>query len=180
MSVADSNIVIITGPESVGKTTLVTSLADYYNSISQPEYARDYITDLNRAYNYSDIEKIAEVQVKELYQKKKEAGKKKIFIDTYLIITKIWFVWFAGKYPDWIDDEITKTNRALYLLCSPDIEWYPDNVRENGGEARNKLFTEYEKELRKFNLNYRIIKGAGNERFDMARAFVDEYFQINK
>jgi nicotinamide riboside kinase len=179
MSDSNTTLIIITGPESVGKTSLVTHLSKEPDRIALPEFARDYIGGLNRQYNYNDIETIARRQVSELAQARKEASSQTIFLDTYLIITKIWFLWHAGRYPEWLDPEIAKTSDALYLLCSPDIEWQEDNVRENGGEARERLFDEYKRELEKFKLNYKIVKGIGEERFQKAISYVNEYIRFN-
>ena len=53
---------IITGPESSGKTTLFQQLINFYNIKGVHEYAREYIENLNREYNYKDILEIAKVQ----------------------------------------------------------------------------------------------------------------------
>ena len=35
--------VVINGPESTGKTTLIKQLAEYFNTEHVPEFARDYL-----------------------------------------------------------------------------------------------------------------------------------------
>jgi nicotinamide riboside kinase len=90
------------------------------------------------------------------------------FIDTYLLITRVWFNWVYKKHPAWIDDELIKTKDDLYLLCKPDIPWYPDRVRENGGELREVLFEIYENELIKYGMHYRYVSGEGVSRFENA------------
>ncbi|RLD81558.1 MAG: ATPase, partial [Bacteroidetes bacterium] len=61
---AKAKRIIITGPESTGKSTLSKQLANYYQTIYLPEYARTYIENLNRHYNYNDLVKIAKMQIK--------------------------------------------------------------------------------------------------------------------
>lgn len=175
----DSNpgIIVVTGPESVGKTSLVKALVDNFGGSFIAEFARDYISQLNRAYNYQDIEHIARRQLKEYKQYSADLNDSMLFVDTHLIISKIWFKWHANKYPDWIDTEISRTQNALYLLCFPDIDWQADEVRENGGEARMTLYNEYKKELDHFELNYKVVYGTGVERIDRAIQYVDEYIQ---
>ena len=60
--------VVICGPESTGKTTLARYLANYYNTKWIPEYAREYIGNLDRAYTYQDVEIIAKKQVKQFQE----------------------------------------------------------------------------------------------------------------
>ena len=94
---AGSIRIILTGPESTGKTELASALADKYKTLYIPEYARDYIENLERPYVLADIEQIAKHQVRQM----EEYTSRKLnifFIDTYLIITKVWFKWVYNKY----------------------------------------------------------------------------------
>jgi NadR type nicotinamide-nucleotide adenylyltransferase len=168
--------VILTGPESTGKTELTSALAGRYHTEYIPEYARMFIEKLDRPYRYGDLVHIAKHQAQQM----QEYSSKKLrvlFIDTYLIITKIWFLWVYKRYPGWLDDEIKKTKNDLYLLCNPDIPWFPDGVRENGGEMRNKLFVAYENELIKNNLHYKYVLGQGAERIRNAAEQVADFLK---
>ena len=168
--------IIITGPESTGKSDLSVYLADRFKGKAIPEFARTYISELNRDYTYSDIEIIAREQYETW--KSHEKSSHLVFFDTHLIITKIWFLWLYKKYPDWLDKAINETSTCLCLLCNYDIPWRPDPLRENGGEAREKLFYLYKSELEKNKINYHIIKGVGEERFKYARKVVQEKFEL--
>ena len=95
-------------------------------------------------------------------------------LDTYLIITKVWFDVVFNHHPDWIDDELKRKTIDLFLLCNTDIPWVADPVRENGGEMRERLFVMYKKELDLLGYNYSIIRGNGNERFQEALKAVEE------
>ena len=55
--------IVITGPESSGKTTLLNEINNKWNFTIIPEYARIYIDKLNRPYNYDDILEIAKGQI---------------------------------------------------------------------------------------------------------------------
>lgn len=172
--------IIVTGPESVGKSSLVETLVKKFGGNLIVEIAREYVCKLNRPYNYQDIEYIAEKQVREFERYASEQSGSMLFVDTYLIISKIWFKWHANKYPKWIDAKIANTKNALYLLCFPDIDWQADEVRENGGEARMTLFNEYKNELEYFGLNYKVVYGSGTERIDRAIQYVKEYISVEK
>jgi nicotinamide riboside kinase len=164
---------ILTGPESTGKSAISGALADYYIKNFIPEYARDYVTNLGRNYMYNDVLHIAEKQV-ELMKDYSEKSSGFLFVDTYLIITKVWFLKVFGKYPDWIDSEILRTKNDIYLLCKPDIPWIPDGVRENGGEKREQLFNEYLVELNNAGLHYFIVEGGWDTRLRNAIKIVDQ------
>jgi nicotinamide riboside kinase len=163
----ESKIIVITGAESTGKSELTKWLANYFNVSYIPEFARSYIENLDRKYNYNDVERIALKQVKQLNDFKK-SGLPWIFSDTWLIITKIWFEEVYGRMPDWIETEITNTVIDLFLVCDTDLPWIPDSVRENGGERRNFLQHRYIKTIRQYNFPFKIICGQNEIRFQNA------------
>jgi nicotinamide riboside kinase len=167
--------IVVSGPESTGKTSISEFLTEKLGCLLIPEFARDYIIRLNRKYNYTDIELIAREQVK---QRKELNGKseKMVICDTWLIITKIWFLEVFGRYPVWIDDALAELPVDLYLLCKPDIPWIPDPVRENGGRKRDYLFEKYRDEIIKIGASFEIISGKGQLRFENALKKVKLYF----
>lgn len=165
--------IVITGPESTGKTTLTEQLGRHYHTVFINEYAREYVEKLKRAYKYKDIVHIAEKQ-KEQFHAIYPKANKYIFFDTYLIITKIWFIELYNRYPEWIDEELATNRAELYLLCDTDLPWIFDSVRENSGEARKRLFKKYLDELEHFNYRYGIVMGKGVDRFQNALSFIEE------
>ena len=166
--------VVITGPESTGKSTLAESLANHYNTVFVPEYARNYVENLNRPYQYSDLEFIANKQVEDL-AKHTPLANNILFLDTYLIITKVWFEVVYKKMPEWLDNAIRKSDIDLFLLCNTDIPWTPDGVRENGGEMREYLFHQYKKELEHYGFDYRIVGGLDEQRQKEAIVYIDDF-----
>jgi NadR type nicotinamide-nucleotide adenylyltransferase len=160
--------IIITGAESTGKSTLAKQLALYYHTVYMPEYARTYIENLNRAYNYEDVVHIAKMQI-QFEQAFLLKANKYIFIDTGLIITKVWFQEVFQKYPDWLDDAILKSLPDFYLVCDIDLPWKEDPVRENGTlEKRKYLMNRYIDEIKKYKVEYGIVGGRENERLQNA------------
>lgn len=164
--------IVVTGPEATGKTNISDYLARHFNASWIPEYARYYISSLRERYGYADIESIAKRQIAD-YHRYALSAEKIVIFDTWLIITKVWFQEVFRRYPAWIDEEIGNLPMDHYLLCSPDIPWEPDDVRENGGERRWYLFEKYRKELEHWGFRYDIIEGNGQERFDRAVRAVD-------
>jgi NadR type nicotinamide-nucleotide adenylyltransferase len=167
--------IALTGPECTGKSTLTVQLAKHYNAPYFSEYARDYIGSLDREYTYEDVVHIAEVQIRQAKQEV-PAGARIAFFDTYLIITKVWFNVVFGKYPGWIDEELKSGTIDLYLLCNTEIPWIADNVRENGGEMREKLYSVYEKELQDMGCRYVVVTGTDSVRLIHAIEAIERFF----
>ena len=81
-------IIVMTGPESSGKTTLATHLAGYYKAPLISEVARDYLAGKN-SYEKSDLLEIAKLQYQE--ERRVVARRpKKIICDTDLLVVMIW------------------------------------------------------------------------------------------
>ena len=73
--------IIVTGPESSGKTTLCKALSKHFNLPFSKEYAREYLDALDRDYTQEDLLKIAKGQL--------QAESRKQLLDTDLITLKI-------------------------------------------------------------------------------------------
>ncbi len=168
--------IVLTGPECTGKSTLSVQLAQHYKTLCIPEYAREYVANLSRPYAYDDVVHIAETQVRQLTEYTNRAGRI-LFLDTWLIITKIWFDLVYKKCPEWIDKELSEHTVDFYLLCDTDIPWKADAVRENGGSRREYLLGLYKKELEGFQCEFGIVRGLGNQRLNNAITLVDNYVQ---
>jgi NadR type nicotinamide-nucleotide adenylyltransferase len=167
--------IVITGPESTGKTTLAMQLAHYFDGVFIPEFAREYVTNLPNHYTYSDVETIARKQVEQYLETITNPGTM-YFFDTWLIITKVWFRWVFGRIPDWLEAEIASRPVDLYLLCQPDLPWEADAVRENGGESRLRLYEEYRRELENYGYTFAEIGGVGDDRFRNAVEAIKRFY----
>ena len=154
--------IALIGPESTAKSTLSEALAKHYKTIWVKEYARKYLTSLTRKYTIDDVLQIAKEQLKEELELLPKANKF-IFVDTELIISKVWCEDVFKICPVWISENIVKYKYDLYLLCYPDLVWEADVLRENPNR-RDYFFNWYEKELKKINANYKIMKGVGEQR----------------
>jgi len=166
----DIKRILVTGPESAGKTELANYLGEYLNGRVVPEYARAYIKRLDRSYTFEDVVRIAERQVLDFHRVSR--GDKVIIYDTWLIISKVWFEVVFNRYPGWIDRELQDASFDMVLVCAPDIPWEPDPVRENGGEQREMLYRRYLDELDRLGWRYVIITGTGQERYEYALAIL--------
>ena len=152
----NSHKIIITGPESSGKTTICKALSKHFNIPFAKEFARSYIDNLDRVYSIDDLLCIAKSQLK--------SELKYQLLDTDLITIKIWSEYKYGRCDKWILDQIEKqkTEKRFYLLCKPDITWHPDKQRENPND-RAAIFKVYKQELESLRHIYFVIKGKDRE-----------------
>ena len=144
--------IIVTGPESTGKTTLCKILAKHFNTLFIPEFARKLLDQLDRDYTQSHLLEIAEGQLLSEHNGQ--------ILDTDLITIKIWSNYKYGNCDKWILKQIEKqkTEKRFYLLCKADIPWKEDLQRETPNN-RVELFELYKQELDNLGHDYFIVKG---------------------
>lgn len=146
----------IIGPESTGKTTLAKELARRQQGLYVPEYAREYVERKGTTeVTYDELCDIAEYQIEQM---KNLTGDAPVFFDTELVITKVWFDYAFGHWPQWLDDAIRAYPMNLYIILCPDIPWVPDKARSNGSdEIRTELFERYKKEVEALGIPYYVV-----------------------
>ena len=166
--------VVLTGPESTGKSTIAQQLAEKLDALLIPEYAREYIDDLDREYTVDDITEIAIEQV-DRDNKGVSQYPELMISDTDLLTLKIWSEFKYGTCDPWIVKNLDLLLPELYLLMSPDIPWEADPQRENP-EDRDKLFEIYKNELDQLQVPYVIIKGTGDERLQNAIEAINKIY----
>ena len=144
--------IIVTGPESSGKTKLCEDLSKHFKIPFNKEYAREYLNNLNRKYIKEDLLKIAKEQLQSEINSQ--------LLDTDLITIKIWSEHKYKHCNKWIIKQIQKKRSVsrFYLLCKPDIPWQADPLRENSIN-RNEIFEIYKRELEKLKHDFFIIEG---------------------
>jgi NadR type nicotinamide-nucleotide adenylyltransferase len=159
--------VAITGPESTGKSTLTKQLAEYFCEPFVPEFARDFLTKKGGLYTETDLVLIADGQIQSENSFLPKATRF-LFCDTEMTVMKIWsevkFKTCSPRILQLLDEQ----EYVLYLLCSPDIPWQDDPLREHP-HLREELFEIYVNELEKAQRNYIVVKGNEHERFIQAR-----------
>ncbi|MBN2664257.1 MAG: ATP-binding protein [Bacteroidales bacterium] len=171
--------IVITGAESTGKSTLTKQLAKHYNTNYLKEYSREYVENLKRKYTYDDVVIITRKQI-ELEEQIANNSKKIFFVDTSLIVLKVWFEVVYNKIPDWFEKKNRETFADFYLLCNNDLDWIPDKVRENNGQMRDFLHEKYKENLENYKLNYSIISGKNNERIQKSVIEIDNFLKNNQ
>ncbi|MBK7290776.1 MAG: AAA family ATPase [Chitinophagaceae bacterium] len=169
--------IVIIGPESTGKSTLCTELAEHYNSIWCPEYAREYLLKHGTDYTFDDLLTIAKGQLalEDEYSSKIENSNKPLFIDTDMYVMKVWCEFVFGKCHRFILDQIIERKYDLYLLCNTDLPWVKDELREYPDlESRQQLHKIYTDIMINQQTPWVDIKGNYDERLAKAIKAVDE------
>ena len=168
--------IAIIGPESTGKSTLAQDLASHFNTTWVPEYSREYLATLDREYNYEDVLNIAQGQ---LGNENRLAlfAENYLFVDTELIINKVWCEHKWHTCHQWILDRLLDHHYDLYLLTYFDIPWVYDPLRENP-DIREELFEVYREQLEIYGANYRVVNGLGEERFRNALSAIEKAIGI--
>ncbi|WP_242926763.1 AAA family ATPase [Pontibacter vulgaris] len=163
--------IAITGPESTGKSTMAAMLAQEYNTVWVPEYARTYIGAIDRPYTLTDIEEIAKGQLQLESQVQAEATTI-LFADTDLLVLKIWSEHAFGHCPDWILKKLNQQHYNLYLLMGVDLPWEPDPQREHP-HLRQFFYDWYKRELQAMQVPFVEIAGQHHERFAQAQRHIN-------
>ena len=146
----------IIGPESTGKTTLARDIAQRYQGTYVPEYAREYVERKGTTeVTYDELCEIARHQIDEMASQQDGL----YIFDTELLITKVWFDYSFGRWPEWLDEAIKAYPMDLYVLLYPDIPWVPDKARNNGSdEIRLELFERYKREVDALGIECWMVK----------------------
>ena len=159
--------IVILGPESVGKSTMVKRLAEHLNCGYIEEFGRTY-TELTGTDGLQifDFEAIAHWHNRHIENANVD---KYLIVDTEAITTKIFAEMYLGKCESkYIDDIISKQHFDLYLVLNVDVPWVDDGTRdfpEGREEHLNNIITK----LAYRGINYVLISGNNyDERFEKA------------
>lgn len=163
--------IAVIGPESSGKSELCRNLAEHYNTLWIPEYAREYLTLIKRSYTYNDIIEIYKEQFRQEQERITDASGY-LFIDTEFIIAKVWCESVFQSSSQYVEDIINNYPYDLYLLTAPDLPWEYDPLRENPGKG-DYFFNWYKTLLQQKGLKHEIVSGAGITRIQNAISILE-------
>lgn len=167
--------VVVTGPECSGKSELSQALAAHYGVPWVPEMARPFLEQLGRPYEEADLLAIARLQLQTEEERGAEAARTDpplLICDTDLITIRIWGEEKYGRSDPWIVQQTAQRPYDLWLLCTPDLPWVPDPLRENPHD-RDRLFDVYRHTLKVLGKPFAIISGKEGERLRQGLAAIE-------
>jgi NadR type nicotinamide-nucleotide adenylyltransferase len=178
--------IVIIGPESTGKSTLCEQLAEHYHTDWCREYAREYLLAHGMNYTYDDLLTIARGQLKiedELTSKltvdRSQNQNIPCIIDTDMYVMKVWCEFVFEKCHRFILDQIVSRKYDLYLLCSTDLPWVKDELREYPDlKNRETLYKIYYDIMINQTVPWVTIKGDSEQRLATAIKAVDELLNL--
>lgn len=165
--------IVVIGPESTGKSTLSEQLAEYYNTLWVPEYARQYIEELSRPYEQQDLLAIAEGQL-HLEDERAALANNILICDTDLHVVKVWSEHKYQGCDPLILAYIASRKYDLYLLTYVDIPWQEDPQREYPDpEMREYFYQVYKDIIAATGVPWIEIKGNAIQRLHTAVGAID-------
>ena len=154
--------IVLTGPESAGKTQLAAQLAREFKTLWTPEIAREYLTEYGPDYGPEDVVKMAQLQA-ERAEELAASCPEVVVEDTDVLTHRIWFREKYGQPHSELEAMPLKGD--LYLLCAPDLAWTADPLREHPKESdRQRHFELYQFELESNKKTYSVVSGQGSAR----------------
>lgn len=160
--------VVITGPESSGKTSLASHLAQVFDAPWVPEASRRFVETATAPLSAATVDPIARLGIA-MDDAARASAPPLLIHDTDLVSTVVYARHYYGACPPWIFAEAQARRADLYLLCLPDLPWESDGVRDQPTQ-RTELLALFRETLHAINANYIIIGGFGDARREAAES----------
>jgi HTH-type transcriptional regulator, transcriptional repressor of NAD biosynthesis genes len=126
--------VSILGPESTGKTTLARTLADVFDTVWVPEWARGVLERRGGSLAGLDWTELVHGQIAAEEALARNANRV-IICDTDPLLTTVWAQALLGSCPPEVSAAVGERSYDLTLLTEPDVPWVADPVRYLPGEG---------------------------------------------
>lgn len=122
-------VVVLTGPESSGKSWLATVLSERLGGVRVDEYVREYCEAHGTDTRLADVELIAREQLRREDQARARAPAL-LLLDTHLLSNLLWSRLLFEAAPAWLEPALLARRYDLHLLLDPrDVAWQDDGQR---------------------------------------------------
>jgi NadR type nicotinamide-nucleotide adenylyltransferase len=168
--------VVVSGSECTGKTVLTRALAANFDVPFSTESARDYVNELGRAVQFSDVEPIARRQI-EIEDALLGNSSRMYIFDTDLFSTLIYSRLYFGRCPGWIEPLCRARRADLYLLCGIDLPWVKDDFQrgQDTPTERQHAHSLFSNVLNKNGCSIRAVSGLNDNRLQCAISAIETW-----
>ena len=169
-------VVVVTGSECTGKTTLAHRLGERLDTPVAAEYARDYALGHGAPLTADDVDPIARGGIAAADAAVAAATRRArpvVVLDTDLTSTLVYAWHYYGGASRWVQEEARARRGDLYLLCHPDVPWVADPVRDRP-HLREQMHALFHQRLVALGARIAHIHGDWTERETRAMQAVDD------
>lgn len=168
-------VLVLSGPESSGKSWLAAELQARFGGLLVGEYVRRFIEEEARETCYEDISAIALGQLQ--WEDRSRARQPSLLIlDTHLLSNMLWSHALFGDCPTWIEEALLARHYHLHLLLSPEaVVWTDDGQRCQPDLADRQAFFQASRDwLDRHQQTYQVLRG------DWAQRRRDAFEAVNR
>jgi NadR type nicotinamide-nucleotide adenylyltransferase len=166
-------VVVLTGPECTGKSTLAVELAARLDASISLEFARTYVDRQRAPLGPADVEPIARGQIA-VEDSAQGQTVHTLVKDTDLVSTVVYAHHYYGRCPAWIEQRARHRLAHLYLLMAPDVPWLADGLQRASPQQRMAAHDLFRRTLREWKAHVIEIAGTWDQRRARAVAAVAE------
>lgn len=172
-------VLVLTGPESSGKSTLALRLQQAFGGLCVAEQVRLYIEQSGRDTHYGDIDTIARQQLA-AEDAARAARPHLLILDTHLLSNLLWSRLLFNAAPDWLEPALHQRHYDLHLLLDPrGVPWQDDGQRcQPQLPQRLSFHAECQAWLEQHGQHYQAIGGDWPEREQAAIEQVERLLGI--
>ena len=164
---AKMKTIVLTGPESTGKSWLSGLLADHFQTTWLPEYLREFY-DRYDGIEKEQMETVARRQIA-LEDELLTMDFPVVFFDTNIISLKVYHEYYFNEQAAWFDNLYDPSRYHHYYLLNTDIPWQADSQRSSP-EERDNLYPIFRQQLNDLNIACNIISGNYRQRWQQVKA----------
>ncbi len=172
--VAAMKVLVLSGPESSGKSWLAEGIQQRFGGVLVGEYVRHFMEQTQRDTCLADIPAIARGQLAWEDQARAQAPQL-LILDTHLLSNQLWSLALFGDCPGWIEEALLARHYDLHLLLSPEgVAWTGDGLRCQPDLAQRQAFFDASHAwLQQHQRRFEVVTGDWTARREQAFAAVE-------